>query len=203
VKRPLLLISGLFAKALVYYLALLGLWMVIGETYANAYRASATKIFRKFPPHGTVFVTVNPKPTRLLDSELRLGNDETRAWFSQTFSARYHGYAPMRLVLSLILASPFPWRRRGWAVLWGLVLIHAWIVFELFLMILDGYTGDHAAAMFTYNPTIMNNVKWIVHVAVETIVPRYVIPTVVWILVMFRRGDWDNFVKMLQVDDKM
>ncbi len=201
-KSPLLLISGFFLKALFYYLAFLGLWMLVGEGYASAYRAVGTKIFRNFPPHGRVLIKEKATPTHLLDSEYLLGNDETRAVLTQSFSARYHGYSPMRLMLSLVLASPFSWRRRGWATLWGLVLIHAWIVFELGLMIFGGYTGDHAAAMYTFSPGINKGVEFITHVAADTIVPRYVVPCLVWILVTFRRGDWDNFVKTLQAKDK-
>jgi hypothetical protein len=192
------LVVGFFARALVYYIALLFLWMLIGEAYASTYRTVGNTIFQKFPPHGRVRIIPKERPTRLLDSTLRLGNVETRGVLAQDFSARYHGYAPTRLMLSLILASPIPWSRRIWALLWGTALIHVWIVFELSLMILDGYTGDHGAAMFTYNPTIMKNVKWIFHVAVETIVPRYVIPSLLWILVTFRRGDWEGFQRLLQ-----
>ena len=201
-KRPLSVISGFFVKALAYYVAFLGLWMLIGESYATAYRASATKIFRKFPPHGTVFITAKVAPTRLLDSELRLGNDKTLAVLTQGFSARYHAYAPTRLMLSLILASPFPWRRRCWAVLWGLLLVHAWIVFALFMMIMNGYSGDHAVAMYTFRPSIIKSLMFVTKLATEGIIPRYVVPAGLWILVTFRRGDWEDFMKMLQAGDR-
>lgn len=201
-RKSLLLPSAFFLKALVYYLAFLGAWMIIGDWYADAYRLTATGLFRRFPPHGTVLITAAANPTRLLDSEYQLKNNKTRVKLTQTFSARYHGYAPVRLMLSLILASPFPWSRRIWAVIWGLLLIHAWIVFELALMIFDGYTGDHGAAMYSFGPRINESIEFITHVAADTIVPRYVVPCLAWILVTFRRGDWDNFVKTLQAKDK-
>ncbi|MFQ5592196.1 MAG: hypothetical protein ACE5HE_13620 [Phycisphaerae bacterium] len=199
-RSPTLFISGFFVRALAYYLAFLAVWPVIGNWYADTYRSTGTMVFRNFPPHGTVFIAPLDKPTKLLDSELRLGNDKTMAIRKQSFSARYHGYAPTRLMLSLILASPVPWERRIWAVIFGLLLIHVWIMFELALMVFDGYTGDHAAAMYTFSPGVMKGVAFVARVATETIVPRYVIPGVMWIVVTFRRGDWDRFVRMMVPD---
>jgi len=203
-RHPLFILGAFFTKSLFYYLAFLFLWTGFGDwngvsdSYADTYRAVGTTIFRKFPPHGTVVIRAKIPPTPLLDSELRLGNDETKAVVTQAFSARYHGYAPIRLMLSLILASPFSWQRRFWAAVSGLLLIHAWILFELCLMIFDGYTGDHEAAMYTFRPSINATVAFITHVAADTIVPRYFVPCVAWILVTFRRGDWENFRKTSQ-----
>ena len=66
---------------------------------------------------------------------------QQRPWARQTNHighARSIGWTPpTALTIALILATPIPWRQRAWALLWGLLLIHAFILFSLQVWIWD------------------------------------------------------------------
>jgi hypothetical protein len=64
------------------------------------------------------------------------------------FSARYTGYLPTALVAALVMASPIPWRRRGWSLLWGFLFCNGFIAFVIFVMILHQYCESGAIGLY-------------------------------------------------------
>ncbi len=108
-------------------------------------------------------------------------------------NSRQAGYTSMAVLLSLILATPIQWRRRGIAAAIGLVLINIFISLNLAIYIekmLIDYAGNlqlHVSGLWTrvilfLNRLIENNITLI-----------YFLPILIWILLCFRADDWKKF----------
>lgn len=95
------------------------------------------------------------------------------------------GWRQTALLLALIAATPLSWRRRGWALLWGLVCLHAFILVFLGFSIWD---ESAKVALVPFTPFW----KQIADGARDFMLWLYsaVIPVAIWILVMFRREDF-------------
>lgn len=94
------------------------------------------------------------------------------------------GWRQTALLLALIVATPLPWRRRGWALLWGLVCLHAFILIFLGFSIWD---ESAEVGLVTFSPWW----KQIADGARDFMLWEYsaIVPVVIWIFVMFRRED--------------
>jgi hypothetical protein len=96
------------------------------------------------------------------------------------------GWVPTALTLALIAATPVPWRRRGWALLAGLLAVQAYVLACL------AVGASHAAAGFS--PAAPATLWTQVIAALdETLVTQmgasFVVPVLIWILVTLRRQD--------------
>jgi len=192
--RPSQLISRFFIKLFVCYGLFLVAWPVLSGPYASAFRKVGTKVFRSFGPDGDVLIKERADPTRMLDSDLVQGNRKTRSVGTRPFGTQYQGYAPTAVLLSLIVASPVTWKRRGWATLWGLILIHLWIAFALWLMLVDAYSDPSKLAMYELSPLVKRSLAYVTFLVTKSTMTRYFVPVFFWILVTFRRNDWQNIL---------
>jgi hypothetical protein len=95
------------------------------------------------------------------------------------------GWQSTALLLALILATPIPWLRRGWALLWGLLGIHGFIVMFLGFCI---WSESAEISLVTLTPFW----KGAVNSGKEALVGQanLAVPVLIWILVTFRREDW-------------
>ena len=133
-------------------------------------------------------------PDRVKDTLMVLLNRDAPGSIGQLrTSSRYVGYGPTVMIITLLLATPLALRRKGWALVLGLVLIHLFVLFRLTLTITAGgfaadkayailhlgafWTGvlTRAESLFSDNPTV-----------------SFVVPIVVWFLVTLRRSTPDD-----------
>jgi hypothetical protein len=99
------------------------------------------------------------------------------------------GWVPTALTMALILATPVPWRQRGWALLWGLLLIHAFILLSLQVWIWD---ESPALSLFNLSPfsqTIMDELQYTLLTQMGA---SFSVPLLIWILVTIRRENLFN-----------
>ena len=141
------------------------------------------------------------RPRAHADSKMSLINRQTREVVSQDLSSRYIGYAPTTFLLALILATPLTWRRRLIALLWGLVLTHAWIAFSMLLLIVHGYSRGDVVSIFDVSPFTSTALAFLREALVKATIFKYTVPAVIWILVSFRRGDWAKMFGTTDADD--
>jgi len=97
------------------------------------------------------------------------------------------GWGPTALLVSLVLATPLPWKRRWRALFLGLILEQGFIVLWLAYFVwydsaeiaLVAFTPfwRHAASVF--RETLLGQIN-------------LAAPVLIWILVTFRRGDREN-----------
>ncbi len=98
-------------------------------------------------------------------------------------------WLPVVLVLALILATLIPWRRRGWALLWGGILVHCFVLFSVEIYIWnesDALTGHSLATFFPFWKMVLDGLE-------ETLITQlgasFAVPVLIWILVTFCRQD--------------
>ena len=132
-----------------------------------------------------------------LDTQMTLGN---RALVDSSGKGRGEiigmdtislGWMPTALTMALILTTPLPWRQRGWALLWGLLLIHAFILFSLQVWIWD---ESSSISLIKFSPFW----QWVMDELQYTLITQmgasFSVPILIWILVAIRREDLFNLV---------
>jgi hypothetical protein len=107
-----------------------------------------------------------------------------------TLDTRSIGWLPTALTLALILATPVPWRQRGWALLWGLLLVHAFILFSLQVWIWDESPAVSLAHLSPFRQTIMDSLEYTL---LTQLGASFSVPILIWILVTIRRENLFNF----------
>lgn len=130
-----------------------------------------------------------PPATVVLDTLMLLKNEgEGRVatlGFVRT-SSRSLGYWPTAFFLALALATPMPWKRKGWALLWGLLLVHGFIAFRLTLVLLQkGFAADKSYALFHPAPFWANLLEHVEKVAVHNPTASFAAAVFIWLVVAF------------------
>lgn len=188
-------VAAFFFKVILLYALLMIPWPGVSAGYGYLFRACGTAVFHTFGSAGRVeFRPAEPNPGEKdpLDFEIRLRNLRTQAGgtFTLERNTRKMGYLPTAFTVALILATPVPWPRRGWALLWGLVLISAFVGFQLTLHLVNAFSDPNVLNQFDLAPSMKRLLGIALKVFVLSPVTAYIVPIFVWILVAFRRGDW-------------
>jgi hypothetical protein len=92
------------------------------------------------------------------------------------------GWQSIALLVALILATPISWPRRGWALLWGLLAIHAFQLLFLNICILNESAELSLVSPFWKEVTSRGRQALTGQV-------NLAIPVLIWLLVTFRRED--------------
>lgn len=183
-RRPLTLF---FIRVLLVYAALMIPWPGLQRAYGAFYRAGWNVLFVPFSADSEAqFLPLRP-PQRGQDTLVILKNLRTRFLFSLTTTIRYMAFAPTVLLLALILATPIPWSRRWRPLLWGLLLVHGFIAARMTLILLEAFIR---MALWEPGPFWRGVVTGLILTFACSVVVSFAVPVLIWILVMFCRGDW-------------
>ena len=94
------------------------------------------------------------------------------------------GWQAVALLLALIFATPIPWKRKAWALVWGLLGIHCFLLLFLALCI---WTESAEISLVVLSPF------WkAIAIAVQEVLKGQLdlaAPILIWVLATFRRGD--------------
>lgn len=181
------LIVVFFVRLVVCYGLLMLPWPGLEETYADLFRTGAEAVFGNVGSPGAVTLVPGPPTDVTHDTDLYVRNHKTGAEPGLGISSRYGAYVPTIFFLALIVATPLTWKRKGWALFWGLLGVHFFIGLVLLLQILYMFTGP--TALFTLSPLwrrLLAGTVQIINVAPLT---WLIVPTFIWIMVTFRRDD--------------
>ena len=99
---------------------------------------------------------------------------------------RLVGWAPTALVVALIAATPISWRRRGWALFWGLLCIHGFIFTALGLHI---WYESAKLSLVTFSQFWAAVIYGVQYTLYEQMGARLVAAALIWIAVTFRASD--------------
>jgi hypothetical protein len=189
----LLLAFGLYAL-------LMAPWPGLTDAYARGYQAGATWIFEaRFSGAAVRLVPLEKRADRytagrkVWDTEVHLLNKRTRAGGRFSISSWYSGYMPSVLFLALLAATPIAWRRRGWALAFGLLLLHVWMVLQLGAAIVNEFCRAPPPAVFDLSPFWRDALTFYTNTFVKSVLPPFIVPVVVWALVAFSRADWERW----------
>jgi hypothetical protein len=178
-----------FLRLIILYAVLVAPWPGLREGYAAAYRAACNWAFARFGSEGYVQFRPLPAGAGKMDSEIFLGNLRTHASRTAQHNIRLIGYLPTAEVIALVLATPLPWRRRAWALLWALLLVHALVAARVAVALLYGFSGDHPVALWSPGPIWTALLSATYNVTVVWVSFAFVAPVFIWIVATFRRRD--------------
>jgi len=110
-------------------------------------------------------------------------------------SSRPIGYWPTTMIIALALATPWTWKRRRWVLLWGFVLVHAFLATRLSIFLLKGGFADASKRfrLFEWSEVAFANLKRIDEVINDDPAINFVIPFVVWMVVMIGAELWRSW----------
>jgi 4-amino-4-deoxy-L-arabinose transferase-like glycosyltransferase len=167
-------------------------WPGWNDLYSAYFRALGESVFGHteeqrivtFEPrhmeHG--FSSLDTKMTlsnrALLDSS---GHGRAKA---TTLDTRSIGWIPTALTLALILATPVSWKQRGWALVWGLVLVHLFILFSLQVWIWD-YSAD--VSLMAPSPFLQRILDEMDYTLITQLGASFSVPILIWIVVTIRK----------------
>lgn len=148
------------------------------------------------PPLPKGFVAQNKRslsPTNAFDTLLMMNNRKKDGYgFLQT-SAMLLGYWPTAMLLSLLIAKPLPWKRKGWAMLWGIIAVQFFIAFRISVYVLaksfgvPGKTYGLVELSDFWRVTVLGKM---VEIFVDNPTASFAVPVFIWFAVAFTRADW-------------
>ncbi len=191
---PLRRISGFFIRCLLIYALLLLVpwqWPGVLDGYRAIFAAGGNTLFHWFGPSGSVSFEPMSSPDHAKDMSIRLTKLRPRR-ISGTMEIKsvYAGYRPTAFLISLVLATPIPWKRRWQALVWGLVLVNAFVAFRLGLKLSDVFSHrGHPLAIFSLGRYAKTGLHMLVLLFYHAPEMHYIVPAFIWLLVTFRRDD--------------
>lgn len=186
---PRKLIAWFFVRLVVLYALLMVTWPGVEETYARAFRWCGTKLLGDFGSRGVVWLVPGPRSDLTHDTDLFVQNRETGAGLGLGVSSRYVAYLPTAFLISLIVATPLSVRRRAWALLWGLLVVHGVAVMELIIVAVYGFSLGSPPVMYHLSDFWGRTLAATVQIIGVSPFTWLVVPTFIWVLVTFRHGD--------------
>lgn len=190
------LVGGFFLRLLFWYvlLTLLSRYSpLVKESYAAAFRACARTVFATFHVDGRTEWLPTTEAGEF-DTEVRLRNARVPDIEGGTHcDSRRMAYAPLSFIAALVLATPLPWRRRLIALFWGLLAVHLFIVLRLELILLYAFCEDSPARLYAPSPFWSNVLYHAFEALAGSFPSSFIVPTMLWALITFRRGDLERW----------
>ena len=188
-----------FCLFIIIYGLLITPWPGLGAAYSKFYRTGVIFLFAEsfgssgvvhFRESGDVIYDLNI----CIYNRDRADTDGNVEAVLEYQSSHYAGYMPTVFIISLIAASPICLRRRGWALLWGLILIHVFIAFKLAVIILNHFVNNALISLFVLNLFWKKVLSLAAPVLANSISLSFVVSVFIWVLVSFRREDWGRIL---------
>lgn len=110
-------------------------------------------------------------------------------------SSSFMGYVPVAMVIALVLATPMRWSRKGWAVIWGLLLVQAFIAVRVSVLLLHhGFAASEKQyVLFRPGPFMTGLLGRVNEVLADNPTFAYIGPPVgVWLIILFGFGMLDR-----------
>lgn len=182
----------LWRFTLVYGLLIIP-WPGFDRVYGVYFRAVNQSLLARDDTRKQVgFEAVPVELHHRLDSRLVLINrnqpdhDRNSAVRYVELDSRSIGWVPTALLLALILASPVSWGRRGWALVWGLLAIHGFILFSVASSV---WNNAAEMSLLAFTPFWKDMAEGMEETLITQVGASFVVPVLIWIVVTFRRHD--------------
>ncbi len=187
-----LIVGFLWRFALVYGLLILP-WPGFNKIYGGYFRTLGQMTFsRDGGQRYLQFEAVPEELHRQLDTRVALVNRDQLNREGKgpvrylELDSRGVGWVPTALLLALILATPVPWRRRGVAMMLGIISVHGFILFSMASTIWNNSTD---LGLLTLAPFWKSVVAGLDESLITQMGASFVVPVMIWIVVTFRRQD--------------
>jgi hypothetical protein len=175
--------------AVIYYGLLVIPWPGAWETYRSGYIAVATHLFGQWSLDGQTRFDPLIKKERTREHDVRAilakrGAENTAV---VRFSTIRWGYLSTALTMALILATPIPWKRRLWALLWGLLLVNAFVIGRLFIMLLYCVSSIQDVQLYEPGPFWGRVLFEAYELLFRATTASFLVPILIWIFVALLR----------------
>ncbi|MFA5239320.1 MAG: hypothetical protein WC476_06385 [Phycisphaerae bacterium] len=185
-----------FCAFVLIYVPLMVPWpgLALAAVYSKFYRTAAAFLFEPLAPEGAVRF----QPLSDVENDIRIifyTRDQTGRPGKMLpvghidHNSRREGYIYVAFLTALILAGPISWRRKGWALLLGMILIHAFIIFKLAIWIAYGLNKE-PLSLLALTPFWKKALLLAIQVFAGNLTFGLVVSVFIWFLVSFRRQDW-------------
>jgi len=191
-------------KLAVVYGLLLAPWPGLGTGYAVLYRSGANVLFGRLGSAGTAEFREKTGALPKFDSEVIIKSDTPsgkRTTRDVPFHTRRVGYLPTVETVALIVATSIPWKRKWKALLWGLVLVNAFVAVEIGLTLMYSLTDERLPAI-AVSPSSSRFFARVYEMTVISPTLSFVAPILAWLVVCFRWEDWDRLSKTRRSTDR-
>lgn len=204
---PLKPISGFLARAILVYALFIIPWPGVMDAYRSCFRGVGNALFAKVSgDYGQGMVRFEPYSSddQRKDTQLVLEKH-----FPSTMRGRTEiqsillGYRPTAFLIALIAATPIPWSRRWKALLWGLLTVNVFIALRVWIPILIGFGSANPLAVYEFSSTTRSLLAAFKLIFVQAPVMHYLAPTFMWLLITFRRGDFETILSPSPVTSKI
>jgi hypothetical protein len=181
-----------------FFLLVFGLlmapWPRLGRAYTRFYSMGASFLFGSIGATGTVhFEPLNDSEYYLhviLINRAGQSADGGVVRIRTRHNSRHAGYMYVAFLIALIMATPVSAKRKVWALFLGIILIHGLIALKLLLRILHAFNSK-PLSMFSLNPFYRRVLSITHQVFAVNVTFGFIVCVFIWILVSFRRRDWD------------
>ena len=177
----------------------MGLWLVVKPAYAACFRSGANLLLGSFGSGGEVEFRPLSADIGHTDTKVVCTNRNAPDWQDEALriSSRYVGYVPTVALISLVMATPMAWRRRLWALLWGVPLVYGFVALRLAMALLNKFSYDNPIRAVELSLSAKNAVLYVNDAISGSIfMCDFVAPTVIWVIVSFRRSDWESLCRL-------
>ena len=177
--------------ALGVYIVMMAPWPGVEKGYAAVFRVIGNAVGSPLATMwgGKAEVIALDEADSDNDTLARIGNLSNRMARKATLSSRYMGYTSVALTVALVVGTPLPWRRRMYALLWGVLLIHVFIALRLLAKFM--YLGNlEPVHLFQWSPWSWAVIRVAHHLLVTVSEAKFVGPVFVWLIVAVRRDVW-------------
>ena len=188
---------ALFLLKVVVIYALLALPLSFyDQLYGDFYRKIAGSFFNTFRETGLVRFKEGAKPEithiNIGNKDLPRGPGGAIKTLPIDINTRYLGYLPTILLISLVVASPVPWKRKLIALALGLALVTLLILFKQYISLLWRCDQNPWLQLTDYGDkgkALLNSTYHFIAVTSSSVLYFVV---AIWLLVTFRLDDFLN-----------
>ena len=183
-------------KAVVIYGLLAFPFSFYDQLYGDFYRKLAGTFFNTFRETGLVKFREGTKPElthiNIGNRALPRGPGGAIKTLPIDINTRYLGYLPTILLISLVLASPVPWKRKLMALALGLALVTLLVLFKQYISLLWRCDQNPWLQLTDYGEkgkTLLNSAYRFIATTSSSVLYFVV---AIWLLVTFRLDDLRN-----------
>src|SRR6185436_15531588 len=179
-------------KAIAVY-ALLALPLrTYDEQYGKFYRSVSTSLFAKFGDSGLTRFrgTADKKVTNVyVGNYAQVQEDKTTRTAISDINTRYRGYMPTILFIALVIATPLPFRRKMFVLLFGLFLVTAFVMVKQWIHLQYICEQNPWLNLVEFSDSGKRNVEFFYNTFVAYISPTLFLVVAIWMAVSFRLAD--------------
>lgn len=172
---------GFVVRLVVLYALLIIPWPGVTDGYARGFHLIGNLVFQNHWEDSRVSFEPPPVFHAAWDTEIHVRRLDTGVGWHTELSSRHWGFVPTAAVLALIGAIAIPWRRLFGALLAGLLLTYAFILFRVWVVILYSIEWSQARTARNVRQSVL---KFLCDSLSASPIESFVVPVFIWLILM-------------------